>query len=318
MLDGLLPGGLLESVLPVSSTLGGALALILGVLVFGSEYGWGTLKNILTQRTGRTVVLCGKLAALGLLLAAFVALAFAAGAVGSYGVALVEGLATRGPPIVELSKGAGALWLILAAWGAFGAFLAVLFRGSSLALGLVYALVLENMVAGLPARGEAFEVVRGALLGQSSGSLAGAFGPPSETDLMVAGQLDGGGATLVLILYALGFSLLCALVFRSRDVEQRGRRAVGRVGGGPKTRLDEGPTRVLASLSSANSHRERWRELAPRNRGNRRRFPLREVPSPAGRPLPSRKMWGEVGSLFCGRVARGAGVWAGTQANAEA
>lgn len=222
MLDGLLPGGLLESVLPVSSTLGGALALILGVLVFGSEYGWGTLKNILTQRTGRTVALCGELAALGLLLAAFVALAFAAGAVGSYGVALVEGLATRGPPIVELSKGAGALWLILAAWGAFGAFLAVLFRGSSLAigLGLVYALVLENIVAGLPARGEAFEVVRGAILGQSSGSLAGAFGPPSETDLMVAGQLDGGGATLVLILYALGFSLLCALVFRSRDVEQ--------------------------------------------------------------------------------------------------
>ena len=37
---------------------------------------------------------------------------------------------------------------------------------------------------------------------------------------MVAGQLDGGQATLVLILYALGFSLLCALVFRSRDVEQ--------------------------------------------------------------------------------------------------
>ena len=63
---------------------------------------------------------------------------------------------------------------------------------------------------------------------------------------------------------------------------------------------------VLASTPSANPHRERWRELAPRNRGNPRGAVSysRKVPSPAGRSLPFWKMWGEVGSLFYERVAR--------------
>src|SRR5919107_5282000 len=70
--------------------------------------------------------------------------------------------------------------------------------------------------------------------------------------------------------------------------------------------LDGGRTCALASVLSANPHRERWRELAPRNRGNPRGALSysRKVPSPAGRSLPFWKMWGEVGSLFYERVAR--------------
>ena len=69
--------------------------------------------------------------------------------------------------------------------------------------------------------------------------------------------------------------------------------------------LDGESSGGLASTPSANSHRERWRELAPRNRGNRRNTE-RKVPSPAGRSLPSWKMWGEAGSLFYGAgCARG-------------
>src|SRR5215210_8570789 len=71
-------------------------------------------------------------------------------------------------------------------------------------------------------------------------------------------------------------------------------------------RLDGTHPGALASVSSANSHRERRRELAPRNRGNPRGAVSysRKVPSPAGRSLPFWKMWGEVGSLFYERVAR--------------
>ena len=56
------PEQLLASVLPdatIANVIGGfpvfagALALVLGALVVGGEYGWGTLKTIFTQRPGR-------------------------------------------------------------------------------------------------------------------------------------------------------------------------------------------------------------------------------------------------------------------------
>ena len=60
---------ILASTLPdqlVANTLGGfpvfagALALVFGALVFGSEYGWGTVKTLLTQRPGAAAVLGGQ------------------------------------------------------------------------------------------------------------------------------------------------------------------------------------------------------------------------------------------------------------------
>ena len=49
----LLPGSLVATVLSGFPFWFGVLALILGVLVFGSEYGWGTLKTTLLQQPGR-------------------------------------------------------------------------------------------------------------------------------------------------------------------------------------------------------------------------------------------------------------------------
>ena len=49
----LLPRNLVPTMLNILPSIGGAIALILGALVTGSEYGWTTLKTILTQRPGR-------------------------------------------------------------------------------------------------------------------------------------------------------------------------------------------------------------------------------------------------------------------------
>src|SRR2546421_5402811 len=46
------------------NVLGGVFALILGVLLQGSEYGWGTIKTLYTQREGRLTMLAGKVGAL--------------------------------------------------------------------------------------------------------------------------------------------------------------------------------------------------------------------------------------------------------------
>ena len=67
------PREVLASTLPdqlVINTIGGfpvfagALALVLGALMFGGEYGWGTVKTMLSQRPGRSAVLGGQLVAL--------------------------------------------------------------------------------------------------------------------------------------------------------------------------------------------------------------------------------------------------------------
>ena len=64
LLTDVLPGRLVPNTLGGFPVFAGAIALTMGALVAGSEYGWGTLKTILTQRPGRGSVLAGKLLAI--------------------------------------------------------------------------------------------------------------------------------------------------------------------------------------------------------------------------------------------------------------
>src|SRR4051794_19246841 len=52
------------SALGVVASIGGPIALILGALISGSEYGWTTLKTILTLRPTRSSIVGGKIASL--------------------------------------------------------------------------------------------------------------------------------------------------------------------------------------------------------------------------------------------------------------
>src|SRR5690606_28646677 len=91
------PEALLASMLPdqlVGNTIGGfavfagALALVLGALMFGGEYGWGTVKTMLTQRAGRGTVLLGQLVALGAAVATGLLILFGLGAAASSAIAM--------------------------------------------------------------------------------------------------------------------------------------------------------------------------------------------------------------------------------------
>lgn len=81
--DYLLPQSVPINVPGLLSQFGGSLALILGALAAGSEYGWGTLKTALTQGLGRTSILLSKLLAVGIVLFAFALLALTTGALSS-------------------------------------------------------------------------------------------------------------------------------------------------------------------------------------------------------------------------------------------
>ncbi|QIN80325.1 ABC transporter permease subunit [Rubrobacter marinus] len=221
-LNALLPESLLSNLFGSGVFgIGGAIALIFGALAAGSEYGWGTLKSVLSQRPGRLGVLLGKLAALGLFLLLFVLLALSAAALGSFAVARLEEAAVDWPSVGELFRGFGAGALILLVWGSLGFALAVLFRGTALAigLGLAYALAVENILATLPIEGDTFERIRKATLGENTLGLSNSFGSPFPEGFGVPEPLvEPERAVLVLSAYAVGFVLLAALLLWRRDV----------------------------------------------------------------------------------------------------
>src|SRR5919106_820879 len=125
MSDGATPQQLLASTLPdqlVANTIGGfavfagALALVLGALMFGGEYGWGTVKTMLMQRAGRGSVLVGQLTALAVAIAVGLLAMFGVGALTSTGIALAEDQAMNWPGSMDLVQGYGYGWLILMTW----------------------------------------------------------------------------------------------------------------------------------------------------------------------------------------------------------
>lgn len=195
----------------LSSGLGESVALILGALSAGSEYGWGTLKTILARRPSRLGVFAGKSFALGVVLLALVLLSFVAAAVGSMVVAGLEDAAIRWPGTLEVVRGMGAAWLVLATFGALGVVLAVFFKGTALAvgLGLVYVLLVENVVGQFANLSDLLASFHDALPGVNAGRLAGSFGGAAG---------DVAGPVVVLVVYAGAFLLLAAFLTRQRDV----------------------------------------------------------------------------------------------------
>lgn len=226
LLESLYPENLVSNMMTGGViNIGSALLLILGALVLGSEFGWGTFKTSLTQRPGRLGVLFGKLLAFVVALVVFVLLGFATAALCGFIIAQLEGAAVDWPSLTTLAKGLGVGTLIFAVWGAFGFALATLFRGTALAIGLgiAWVLAVENLIAGLAgpnSDNETLETIRKTLPGENSFSLAQSFGSPLPDDFTGGFQplVEAGQAVWVLAAYTAGFILISALLFWRRDV----------------------------------------------------------------------------------------------------
>src|ERR687895_2825597 len=221
-----LPERLVESLMSGVPFFGGVLALMLGVLSVGSEYGWGTLKTLLTQRPGRLRIFGAKLLALAAALAVFVLVVFALGALASYAIAVREGADVSWPSLWLLLRGLAAGWLILAVWAAFGVLLAVVFRGTALAVGvgILYAFVIEGLLSALGTQVSLFDVLVQFFVRASGYSLVVGLGASAED----AGDRGPGSfsgpfvseeqALLVLGAYLAVFVLVAAWRLRRRDV----------------------------------------------------------------------------------------------------
>ena len=224
LLADILPARLVPNTLSGFPMFAGAIALVIGGLVAGSEYGWGTLKTILTQRSGRLAVIDGKLLAIVVTTAALVVIVFALNAMWSWVIASVESRPADWPAIGDLARGVGAGCLIIGTWGLFGAALGILFRSTSLAigLGLVWALVIENLVRGFAGMLGFLDAFQKALPGVNAGSLAASFGAevqgqPGGTPGVTA-VATGTQAALVLVVYAIALVLIAVVTLQRQDV----------------------------------------------------------------------------------------------------
>jgi ABC-2 type transport system permease protein len=221
-----LPGSLTGTLLEGFPFFGGVFALMLGVFALGSEYSWGTLKALLTQRPGRSRVLAAKLAALGITLVPFVVSLFAAGAVASYVIAQIEDAAVSWPSVWLLLRALAAGWLILAVWAAVGVLLGVLTRGTSLAIGvgILYALVIEGLLSAFADSVSLLEPLTSVFLRANGYSIATALGA-SRASIESSGPgsfsgpfVDSAQAVGALVAIAAALIALSGLLLRRRDI----------------------------------------------------------------------------------------------------
>ena len=229
-LAAMLPGQVPETVLDGFPFYGGAIALMLGVLTIGSEFGWDTLKTLFTQRPGRVAVFAAKMAALGIMVVPFAVSIFLFGGIASVVIARLEGVAIEWPGSLAVAQAIGAGWLVLAVWAAIGVLLAVATRGTSLAIGIgiLYTLVIEGLVSllvdtigfiepvvDLFLRANTYSLIRplGGAAGADADSAAtngpGAFNGP---------YVDATQALVTLTAYIALFLGVSAWLLRRRDV----------------------------------------------------------------------------------------------------
>lgn len=225
MAEGILSGMMPENLIPNSiggfPLFAGALALTLGAISVGSEYGWGTLKTALTQRPRRLVVYAGQLLALAVAVAAIVLVIFAFGALASYAVASSQSETMDWPSLVDLARGFASGWLILMTWCLLGAMLAFVFRGMALPIGLgvVWILGVENLIVNVAARLLDFaNDLQKFLPGVNAGSLVAALGDGSSETPGVNTAVDGTQAALVLAVYAIVFIVVAGIALQRRDI----------------------------------------------------------------------------------------------------
>ncbi|GAA1670762.1 hypothetical protein GCM10009745_11710 [Kribbella yunnanensis] len=223
ILAGMLPARVIDNTIGGYPIFAGALALVLGAIVIGGEYTWGTLKTIFTQRPGRASILGAQFLGLATMIALWVLGIFTACALCSIGIAAAEGGSMSWPSLVDILQGLAGGWLVLMTWCLAGAALAVAFRNVALPIGLgvVWILGIETLLAGvvnslLPD----LKFLSNALPGANAGSLVFAVtgmatgdAPPGVRD-----AVDGGRALATLLAYCLIFAGVAAWTTRRRDV----------------------------------------------------------------------------------------------------
>jgi hypothetical protein len=223
LLAGLLPAAVPDVLVQGMPMFGGALMMVLGAIVAGNGYAWGTWKTVLTQGPSRTSAVLGSLVAMTAFVVGTVLLTLALYVAVSLTIAATESQPVVWPTVTELAESVGGGILVLEMWALVGFALGTVARGPALSvgLGLVWALVIENLLRGVGALLGPVESFTTVLPGTAAGSLVGALvdagGNPSGTPGVLT-VLSGTQATVTVAAYVVLLPLLAVVLVRRRDV----------------------------------------------------------------------------------------------------
>ncbi|MFE1596647.1 ABC transporter permease [Nocardia sp. NPDC058705] len=196
LLGQLMPAAVPEVFTQGMSMFGGALVLILGALAVGSGYGWGTWKTVFTQGPSRAMAVAGLLLTLLAVVFVLVLAAFAVDIGIATVIAASESQPITMPSLNDSTIGIITGTAILGMWTLAGALIGAIARGPALAvgLGLVWVLVVENLLRGVAGILGPIEAVTNLMPGTAAGSAAGAMrtveGPanPGVLDILTRGE----------------------------------------------------------------------------------------------------------------------------------
>ena len=217
----LYPDQFVNNVMGAAFPIGAAMAIVVGALFAGSEYGWGTMKTMFTQGPGRLTVWAGRLVVFAAWMLILTLVLFAVGAISSIVVALFQGHAISGPAVFDLAKGIGAIWLVLMVNGTIGLALGVLIRqpAAALGIGLTYVLAVELLavrIINLINNGQ-YKNVTEQFVNQNANALTGSFTSPAF-GVANPPAISADHAVLVLFAYGIGLAIVAAGALRLRDV----------------------------------------------------------------------------------------------------
>jgi ABC-2 type transport system permease protein len=223
LLAEILPANVPSVLLQGMPMFGGALMMVLGAIVAGNGYGWGTWKTVFTQGPSRSSAVLGSMAALTTFVLATVLATLVLCFTLSLVVAAVESQALVWPSVGSIITSLGAGSLVLEMWALAGFLLGTLARGPALSvgLGLVWALVVENLLRGVGALLGPVEAFTTVLPGTGAGSLVGSIVGVTENGDSTPGVLDtltAMQAGLTVAAYAVLLPALTLLLVRRRDV----------------------------------------------------------------------------------------------------
>jgi len=213
----LYPSHFVNNAMGAGFPLGAAMAIVLGAILSGSDYSWGTLKTVLTQGPGRLTTWTGRVIVFMAWMGIVTLVMFAVGAGYSVLIAATQSHAVVWPATIDIVKGLGTIWLLLAAFGSVGLALGVLLKQSAAALGvgLVYLLAVEiiavRFIDGL--NSGAYKWIGDLFIGQNATALTQNFAGRAVSSSISAEQ-----AVLVLAAYIVGLFIVAGGLQRVRDV----------------------------------------------------------------------------------------------------
>ncbi len=217
----LYPDQFVNQVMGAAFPVGAAMAIVVGALFAGAEFGWGTLKTVFTQRPGRLTTWAGRVVIFAVWMLIITLVLFGVGAASSAAVAVFQGNAVTWPAAIDVAKGIGAIWLIFMVNGAIGMAIGTLLRqpAAALGIGLIYVLAVEIIAVRFIdlINNGAYKWVTDFFVNQNATALLQSFTSPAFGRTL-APTIGAEHAVLVLAAYGIGLVVVAAGLLRLRDV----------------------------------------------------------------------------------------------------